>query len=378
MSLWSLIFTIGTNNAPLKKGLGDAKRDTDAFGKEIKGMLARTFAAGAMLSYANAIKATVTRFKDLSEQMGVTTDEVQTADFALKQSGMAFEDLAQGIARLGSAREEAKSGNLELIATFEKFGISQRTLHDPTVRTYDIMMMLSKSVSKMNVDANTQADLMELLGSRAIRLSNVLAELSKVKPPTLISKEEIDKVDRLDKVLSRLLLVFQLLGAKTAGPVAEQFTKTLEDASGGIGGLIKSALQAPFRATVGASGAMLKLLGIDKITGRFANLRMPNAFGLGAGAGVPGADVGFPPAFPRVAEWVGPIKPPDVDVPMISRDRNLNNINRASDSLTSVGNFLGSDPRSGMRMQFQQLMQRVQKIEQNTKRIAENAVMIRK
>ena len=61
---------------------------------------------------------------DLSRRLGISTDAVQEWDFVLKQNGSTIDSAAGFFEKMAMARSKALSGNGEMIASFQKLGIS--------------------------------------------------------------------------------------------------------------------------------------------------------------------------------------------------------------------------------------------------------------
>jgi hypothetical protein len=357
MGLFNLIFTLGVNRKPLDRGLTDAQKSFNSFASTIKGHLAGAFTAGTVIAFTKSIHDTVNRIKDLSEQFGVTTDEVQKTDHALKQSGLQFENLATALASMTKARRDAVEGNIELRQTFEKYGITLSALNSPQTRTYDILVQMSEAMAEGNLTARDQADLMDLLGPKALKLANVLAQLSKTSPPVLVRSEDVIAIDEAAKAYERMATAAKAIAAR---PLAAEFRN------------IEKGINA---ARTGDVGGMLKAMNpFSRI------MDMVKTF-------VPDRERDASSATAREAEWVGPELPggmwkPDADMkrtPMRALPwDNALSFQRPQDSLVSVGNFLGGDPSSALRGKMEEMQRQLQQIAANTKRTADNAVIIRK
>jgi len=225
MALLSLVAKLGLDKTGFEQGLNSATNRVNAFGSSLKATLAGAFSVAAVTAFLRSMEQTIGRIKDLSEQFAVTTDEVQNVDFALKQSGLAFEDLASAMARMGQARREAVEGNEELRAVFAKYGLTIQQLNSPQMRNFDLLMMMSEAMSQMNMTAREQVEIQDLLGPRAARLANVLATLSETKAPQIFTTEDIDRIDKASKAIDNLVASLQKMAA---GPVA-RFAETLQE-----------------------------------------------------------------------------------------------------------------------------------------------------
>jgi len=193
---------LGLDKTGFDAGMTKATNQVMSFGAGLAAQLAGAFSVAAMAQYLNGLTDTVTRIKDLSEQYGVTAGEVQKADFALKQSGLRFEDLSSALTALGRHRRDAAEGNEELLKTFDRFGITLENLNDPALRTFDILQKIAAAQKEGNLTAQEQVALMDLLGPRAAKLVNILSDLGTTKID-VISDDAIQRIDAAVKYLER-------------------------------------------------------------------------------------------------------------------------------------------------------------------------------
>lgn len=232
MALLSLVAKLGLDKTGFEQGLNSASKRVSSFGSGLKTALAGAFSIAAIGAFLRSLDQTIGRIKDLSEQFSVTTDEVQNVDFALKQSGLAFEDLGQAMAKMGQARREAVEGGPgadELRKTFEKYGLTLDQLNSPQMRNFDLLMKMSDAMSRMNLTAREQVEIQDLLGPRAAKLANVLANLTNTKPPSLFTQEDIDRIDKASKSMDALYATVQKMAAAPIGRFAESLNQGLQD-----------------------------------------------------------------------------------------------------------------------------------------------------
>jgi hypothetical protein len=229
MALLSLVAKLGLDKSGFEQGLDSASKRVSAFGSGLKATLAGAFSLAAISAFVRDLNQTIGRIKDLSEQFAVTTNEVQNVDFALKQSGMAFEDFGQAMNKMGQARRDAVEGNDELRSVFAKYGLTLQQLNSPQLRNFDLLMMMSEAMSKMNITAREQVQIQDLLGPKAAKLANVLGGLSQTKPPELFSEEDIQRIDKASKSIESLYSTIQKMAAAPIGRFAETLDQGLKD-----------------------------------------------------------------------------------------------------------------------------------------------------
>jgi hypothetical protein len=364
MGLFNLIFTIGANTRPFEQGMKKVGSEVGGIASSINARLAGIFSVGAMTAWAKSVVDTTSRFKDLSEQTGMTTDEVQKIDFAMAQSGLAFEDVTRSLTRLSSARRDAVEGNMELRKTFEKFGLSVRDLNDPQKRNVDLLLEISQKMATVNATAGTQTQIMDILGEKAGKLAFILRDLSTFKPPALISKFDIEQIDKATKALAALKIQSQAAAAPGASVLADAGRGALrfgmdsiKDLFGRLTGQApvnnrKSLVEEVAGGVIAPRSVEPFAEAIAKGLGNFLNIGM-------------GGDGRAQPLFQEGKN--------------IKEDAFKSTFKMAkSDSLTAVGNFLGGDPTADLRQEVKTMTKRLTDIERHTKKLANGAVVIKK
>lgn len=228
MALLSLVAKLGLDKTGFERGISGAESRVDSFASNIKSKLAAAFSVAAAAAYLRHINQVVGRIKDLSEQFNVSTDEVQKIDFAMKQSGMTFEDYARFINRVSEARRKAVIEDGEARRAFEALNISVDDANDPLISNAQIMDRVTKAIRGMNLTAADQVRLADLLGEKFATVANVLAGLEGVQPPQLINQDDIRLIDEANKQLERMKLTLDGLATKALGQVARAFNFVAE------------------------------------------------------------------------------------------------------------------------------------------------------
>jgi hypothetical protein len=339
MSFFNLIFTLGANRKPLQDGLKGAEKDVSHFASRLKSMLAGALSISMARAYTQHLAETVGQIKDLADQSGLTTDEIQNFDHALKQSGFSVETLIGLLNRLGNARREAiESGDP---GAFAAFGIGMDDLTSGQ-RNVDLMLKLGDAMKGTTLSAHQQGEVMALLGVKAGNLTEALKGLREAQAPIRYSAHEVEQFDATAKSVST--------GAKTADTF---FGKVFGSVAAGWRELISRS----WGAVMGESGthAAIPLPEVDPTVDR---------------------------ARARAAEWVGPRLPKDWKSPeqaAVMSSISPNHWRQApSDSLVSVGNFLGGDPTASMRGTVKQIQTRLDQMEKHLHKLANGALVIRK
>ena len=347
MGLLNIIGRLDLNAAPFHTALKGAEKAVSqtagSFGGQLKGALAGALSVAAVANMIRGVVDATNRIKDLSEQYAITTDEVQKADFALSQSGQEFENLASAMNKLAQARRDAVEGNKELRETFAKYGIEIAKLNDPQVRNFDLLNQIAAASGRFNLTAREQVELTDLLGIKNLKLINTMREMATVKPPKLFQQQDIEAIDKLFKSLQLLKLEAQ---ASVSGPLG-----FLADAArGGIRGVVGFLTgQVPEGSDVKKRSGGIKgrfelladLFDETAIRGRMAK-PFAEAIANGFKMGIPAAEQGPLFEIDKKAKEEREFR--------IAKGKN--SLTPLSDSLTSVGNFLGANPNAETRNQL--------------------------
>lgn len=148
----SLIATLGVNISQFQRGLEQASGLAGSHGKSIGSALGER--VGSMISGFATPKAALETIEELGKKaveyadkvgtlatrLGMSTDAVQQWDNALKLSGSSIDDAVPFFEKLSSARAKALRGNEEMLASFQRLGISVQDLK--TMRVEDIALQI--------------------------------------------------------------------------------------------------------------------------------------------------------------------------------------------------------------------------------------------
>lgn len=203
-----------------------------SIGTELKGQLAGAFAAGAVIAAVRSLGAhvveTVDNVKDLSEQLSISTDDVQRLQKAANDAGVGFSEISVAMQRIEALRAQAAGGDKNAQGIFSALGI------DPSQGTG--LNILTKAIDAGTVGGKTAA-MFNLLGNKASLLKNVMAELKAQGPIDLINENSIEKIDQANLRLQESKRRLTALSTPLATAALEGTTGTIQDLIGGGGGL---------------------------------------------------------------------------------------------------------------------------------------------
>jgi len=175
---------------------GMAKQTEKQFagiGAELTNRIAGAFAAGAVVSavgnFISSVRQSVDEIKDLSDQLEISTDDVQRLQKAANDTGIKFGVITTALQKIEAKKAEALSGDPKAAGLFAAIGAN------PNDSALSILQRAAEESSK-STEKNAVA--FELLGKKAVILRNVMVELQKQGPIKLIDEDQIQKIDEVN------------------------------------------------------------------------------------------------------------------------------------------------------------------------------------
>lgn len=219
--LKSIIAKVSMDASEFEAGAKKVENVSEHMGEEVahhfKAALAGAFGAAALEEGVRSIVEYAAHVKDMAEQTGLSTDEVQRLGFAAQATGLQFEDFQTALSKLGGARKEAAENNDALLNQFGRFGITLQDLQNPILRNIDLVYKMAQAIQHMVLSASDRDSLREFFGKSGDKLAESIGQIEKVKDRPIISEQDIEAIDRMEKSVSRLITTMK---ASAAGPVA--------------------------------------------------------------------------------------------------------------------------------------------------------------
>jgi hypothetical protein len=339
-----------------QRGLNQAGAAANHFASdqlgELKGKIAAAFSIGAIEEISRATIEYAGKINDLSDRLGVSTDYLQQMDYLLKQNGSSAEDLAGVFERISAARADALSGKADAISNFQKLGITQQQIASEAPEK--ILDAIGKQFKTLGNSPQLTAAFREIGGRGAGVLipsfmegleegrANAVAAGAVISESVIIQLDEIgDHFDQFKTVListfaPALLTVFQFIEY-----LASQIRATMGAIYGFVSNLnIPQLLVAALKgfASGGIAGAVKNVANSDSFNAAF-NAAAQNVAAEDAdyqkniaATNARVEEKSRARAIARQAQSINSTSPSGV-----FQKRTI-----ASDSLTSVGNFLGA------------------------------------
>jgi hypothetical protein len=143
MGVLSLLVKLGLDASAFEMGVKRAQSVGEKFGNSFKSAvtskLAGALSVAAVTGFATSIVQAADRVGELSEQLNMSTDDVQKFQMAAQLYGVKFESVASAIGRVNDARTAALSGDKAQLAAFEKLGISVTDLSNASLGSEQVL-----------------------------------------------------------------------------------------------------------------------------------------------------------------------------------------------------------------------------------------------
>lgn len=259
MAIFSLIAKLGLDGSGFETGIKKASSLTDKFRSSVGAQLGAALSVAAVGAFAAKVIETADAIGDLSEQLNISTDDVQRLQILATQTGVSFETMAKAITRVGQERLKAVEEGGKAREYFKALGFTVAELNDSSLSNIDIITRMGKANLEAGRSAQTESALIEILGEKAFKAAGAISKLKDLGPVNLISPEQIQALgqlaDRLDEIQRQIVV--------SAAPELNFFADALERAIkdekavadgmtgimqqlGGKGSIVKAAFQEAF------------------------------------------------------------------------------------------------------------------------------------
>jgi hypothetical protein len=259
MAIFSLIAKLGLDGSTFETGLKRATSMTDKFRSSVGAQLGAAMSVAAVTAFAAKVIQTADAIGDLSEQLNISTDDVQRLQVLAGQTGVSFETMAKAITKVSQERLKAIEEGGPARDYFKALGFSVAELNDKSLSNIELITKMGQAHQASGKSAQTQAAIMDLLGEKAFKAAGAISKINELGPIDLISKDQIDALgqlaDRFDEIQRQMVV--------SAVPTMTFFADALERAIadekgvadglqgimqqlGGKGSIVKAALQEAF------------------------------------------------------------------------------------------------------------------------------------
>jgi hypothetical protein len=164
-----------------------------------------TLGAAGVVSFARSVIDTVGNIRELAEQLGVGTQQLQVYQFTAGQTGLKNEQLEMGLARLTRTIGEAAEGNDQAIKKFQDLGVGILDASGNLRSTDDILQDVARAIAAIEDPAKRGAAAVALFDRSGQRLLPLLMEIAagygemEVKARQAGAVVEDDLIERFDR-----------------------------------------------------------------------------------------------------------------------------------------------------------------------------------
>ena len=382
MGLLNLVGRISLDGAPFKQTLQGLKKEASSFGSVLSGQLSGLVGAGAMIGLAKSAIEAADKIDEVAERLGVSTLEAQQFALAAKLGGTEIDFFATKFEKL---RDALRSGAAKGENPLAVFGIGATT--DPAVA----MKGLSDLIIDVGLSAEQSTAFVELMGKGSGKLINVLGDLRNARGGTLFfSDDDIRNLKTADDLLTKFGNTAKVAFAKLIDPKLGPLTQLLGAMGINAFGVLDKPAQrkapfdeAPMLAGMAAKEEAAKVhMAVQerllKINKEISTIEEKNRI-----AGFTDDEMRVDLAlrreeiFKRIARTEEERAQKELDLRLNEQAiLGVSKVSKVSaktstpltDSLTSVGNFLGANPNSGQMKEFSEMNRKLDAIVRNTAR----------
>jgi hypothetical protein len=230
MAIFTFLAKLGLDTTDFQAGISRAQSSASGLGKgiseslkrendSIKGALAGMFTVSAAKSYFGDLKNIVDEIKDMSELLGVSTDEVQRLQKASAEAGQNFGSVVTAFQRIEQMRAQAMTGDKRAVGIFALLGI------DPSKGSG--IEILKAAIDASSRGAQENAAAFELVGKKVTGLKLTMEELQRLGPIKLIDQEQLDAIDSAIKKQEEAIRQMKIAGAPLMATLAQGATGVL-------------------------------------------------------------------------------------------------------------------------------------------------------
>jgi hypothetical protein len=352
MGILSMLVKLGIDSTQFETGIKRAQGLGEKFGTSFKGAVASKLGAAlsvaAVAAFTKNVIESADKIQDLSEQLNLTTDEIQRLQILAGETGVTFDKFGSVLAKFEQIRLKATSGDQDALKTLQALGFTTEQLYDIQLTTIDGAVKAAEAHVKSGKSAETTAAMIEVYGLKLKTAASALADYNTTAQRSLISSGDIDVLAKANTLLDEQ---FRIIKAIASPVIAAGITATAE------------ALK---RGTKPTEGFIEKLERTNRAVKAIYEKRMPDE----ALSRIVQQRI----AADRQTAITGPANPPPIGTPQFERVKGDRfSLGGSQDPLARIGGFSGfqSAQDAAIRQAIEQTLQ-LKMIVKNTGKTAIN------
>jgi hypothetical protein len=239
MGVLSLLVKLGVDSTNFEMGIKRAQSMGEKFGASFKSAvtsrLTGALSIAAVTGFAHSIVKAADDISDLSEQLNVSTDDIQRLQILAGETGVSFEKLASVLAKFEQVRLKATSGDEDAIKTLSALGLSLDQLRDPQMDTIAGAVKAATAYKESGRSAETTAAMIDVFGIKLKTAAAAFADFQTTADKGLISKDNIRDLAKANVELEEAIRQLKVLSAPTAAKATGYFAGFIENYNEMIG-----------------------------------------------------------------------------------------------------------------------------------------------
>ena len=356
MGILSMLVKIGVDavkfETDLKRLQGLGEKFGNSFKSAVTSKLGQALTASAIVGFAKSVVDAADEIKDLSDQLNITTDDVQRLQILSNESGISFEKFASILEKTAKARIEATSGDEAQIKRMNALGASMANLTDDQIQNIDLTLRLVKAHKESGQSAETTTAITELYGLKLRAAAVALADYETTANRDLISENTLKKLADTNDLLGEQYRRLKAISSPTIAAGLKLTADALEN-------LVNGANAAAFKTYMATVSGQVNPAKAPFFGSAVAFSQSPLAKGFANAAESQSAAGNNPPA-------IGKPEFETVKGPRFS-------LGGGQDPLARIGGFTGfqSAQDTAIKQAIEQTLQ-LRQIVKNTGKTAEN------
>jgi hypothetical protein len=352
MGILSMLVKLGIDSTQFEMGIKRAQGLGEKFGSTFKGAVASKLGAAlsvaAIAAFTKNVIESADKIQDLSEQLNLTTDQIQRLQILAGETGVTFDKFGSVLAKFEQVRLKATSGDQDALKTLQALGFTTDQLYDIQLTTIDGAVKAAEAHKNSGKSAETTAAMIEIYGLKLKTAASALADYNTTSKRTLISSSDIDVLAKANTLLDEQLRIVKAI----ASPV--------------IAAGITATAEALKRGTKPTENFIQRLERTNKAVRSIYESRMPDE----ALARIVQQRI----AADRQTAIGGPANPPPIGTPQFERVKGDKfSLGGSQDPLARIGGFSGFQGAqdTAIRQAIEQTLQ-LKMIVKNTGKTASN------
>lgn len=243
MGILSLLVKLGIDSSGFEMGVKRAQSVGEKFGSSFKSAvtskLGAALSVAAVTGFAHSVVEAADRVGELSEQLNMSTDDVQKFQMAAKLYGVKFEAVASAIGRINDARTAALSTDGAQRAAFEKLGISVSDLSNAALGSEEVLSRVGRTLNSNRNNAEMMAAAADLLGLKLTKAAMAAGTVKDLGPIDLFKPEDIKQIEKFNDQMDLLIKQMQVTSLPALSYAARlmgELNKQIDEGSKLLGG----------------------------------------------------------------------------------------------------------------------------------------------